>query len=65
MEAKLGTKGMDWREENRDRDRIKRVTSLITYSMMYKIDKYRVKHNMPTVSTAVYELLEKGLETEQ
>ena len=53
------------KERNRrsyNRYRAKRVTAFITYALMHEIDKYRAQHGMPTVSTAVEELLKRGLE---
>jgi len=56
-------------KDRRGRDilnpRGRKVEAMITYSMMYEIDKYRARHNSPTISTAIYELLEKGLKNEE
>ena len=55
---------MRYKKEDWDANRVKHITVLITWAMMYEIDKYRTKHGVPTVSTAVYELIGKGLENE-
>jgi len=46
-----------------DDRRTKRVDSLITYAVWYELEKY-CKQRGVSVSTAVYELLQKGLENE-
>ena len=58
----MGTKGMHWTTVEEPRK--SRVFACVTFALRYKLDKYMKERGL-TMSTAVVELLEKGLESEK